>query len=26
MFLKQLSILNFKNYEEAQLELSDKIN
>jgi DNA replication and repair protein RecF len=26
MFLKQLSILNFKNYEEAQLELSEKIN
>ncbi|MBL4593787.1 MAG: DNA replication and repair protein RecF [Flavobacteriales bacterium] len=26
MFLKQLSILNFKNCEEAQLELSDKIN
>lgn len=26
MFLKQLSIINFKNYEEAQLELSDKIN
>ena len=26
MFLKQLSILNFKNYEEAQLELSNKIN
>jgi len=26
MFLKRLSILNFKNYEEAQLELSEKIN
>ena len=26
MFLKQLSILNFKNYEEAQLEFSDKVN
>jgi len=26
MFLKQLSILNFKNYEEAQLEFSEKIN
>lgn len=26
MFLKQLSIINFKNYEEAQLELSEKIN
>ncbi|MGB0888564.1 MAG: DNA replication/repair protein RecF [Vicingaceae bacterium] len=26
MFLKQLSILNFKNYEEAQLEFSQKIN
>jgi DNA replication and repair protein RecF len=26
MFLKQLSVLNFKNYEEAQLELSEKIN
>ncbi len=26
MFLKQLSILNFKNCEEAQLELSEKIN
>ena len=26
MFLKQLSILNFKNYEEAQLDFSKKIN
>ncbi|MEJ6735687.1 MAG: DNA replication/repair protein RecF [Flavobacteriales bacterium] len=26
MFLKRLSILNFKNYEEAQLEFSGKIN
>lgn len=26
MFLKQLSILNFKNYEEAQLEFSEKVN
>ena len=26
MFLKQLSILNFKNCEEAQIELSEKIN
>lgn len=26
MYLKKLSILNFKNYEEAKLELSDKIN
>ena len=26
MFLKQLSILNFKNYEEAQLDFSEKIN
>ena len=26
MFIKQLSILNFKNYEEAQLEFSGKIN
>ncbi len=26
MILKQLSILNFKNYEDAQLELSEKIN
>jgi len=26
MFLKQLSIINFKNYDEAQLELSEKIN
>jgi len=26
MFLKQLSILNFKNYDEAQLEFSEKIN
>ena len=26
MFLKELSILNFKNYDEAQLELSEKIN
>lgn len=26
MFLKQLSILNFKNYSEAQLELSEKVN
>ena len=26
MFLKQLSILNFKNYDEAQLDLSEKIN
>ena len=26
MFLKQLSVLNFKNCEEAQLELSEKIN
>ncbi|MBL4669709.1 MAG: DNA replication/repair protein RecF [Flavobacteriales bacterium] len=26
MFLKQLSILNFKNYEEAQLDFSGKIN
>ena len=26
MYLKQLSILNFKNYEEAQLELSEKVN
>ncbi len=26
MFLKKLSVLNFKNYEEAQLELSEKIN
>lgn len=26
MFLKKLSILNFKNYDEAQLNLSDKVN
>lgn len=26
MFLKQLSILNFKNYDEAQLVLSEKVN
>lgn len=26
MYLKQLSLINFKNYDEAQLELSDKIN
>ena len=26
MFLKKLSILNFKNYEEAQIEFSGKIN
>ena len=26
MFLKQLSILNFKNYEEAQLDFSEKVN
>jgi len=26
MFLKQLSIINFKNYEEAQLDFSEKIN
>ena len=26
MFLTQLSLINFKNYEEAQLELSEKIN
>ena len=26
MFLKRLSILNFKNYEETQLDLSEKIN
>ncbi|MCB0401194.1 MAG: DNA replication/repair protein RecF [Flavobacteriales bacterium] len=26
MYLKELSILNFKNYDEAQLELSEKVN
>ncbi len=26
MYLKQLSILNFKNYEDAQLEFSEKVN
>jgi len=26
MILKRLSILNFKNYDEAQLDFSDKIN
>jgi len=26
MYLKRLSILNFKNYEEVQLDFSDKIN
>jgi len=26
MYLKQLSLLNFKNYQEVQIELSDKIN
>jgi len=26
MFLKQLSVINFKNYEQAQLDLSEKIN
>jgi DNA replication and repair protein RecF len=26
MYLKQLSILNFKNYDEAQLDLSEKVN
>ena len=26
MFLKELSILNFKNYEEVELKLSEKIN
>ena len=26
MFLKKLSILNFKNYDEAELEFSDKVN
>lgn len=26
MYLKQLSILNFKNYHEAQLAFSDKVN
>jgi DNA replication and repair protein RecF len=26
MFIKQLSILNFKNYDEAQLDFSEKIN
>ena len=26
MYLKNLSLLNFKNYEEARLELSNEIN
>ena len=26
MYLKYLSVLNFKNYDEAQLELSEKVN